>query len=198
LIRFPKDTHPDKRKDIPEEEAAKEFHKIVHAFEILSDETSRRIYDRTGSHTHQQQQQGNSRSWNNNYYYFWQGGVYSNRRRRFKLKDRFDVKQAMSRVMHIVSLSQLETLMLDDDGLLERNLLMCFVTPDMESIANDDMVFPYPFAHMSKQGYDGYLFLYEIGLLCIPVFAFSHDFFLVFLLSHFVAFGGKTFFKQYK
>jgi hypothetical protein len=55
--------------------------------------------------------------------------------------------------MHIVSLTQLETVMLDENDLLERNLLMVFVTPqDVEQHCDDDMVFPYPFAGMSEQG----------------------------------------------
>ena len=55
--------------------------------------------------------------------------------------------------MHIVSLSQLETVMLDDNDLLERNLLMAFVTPqEVEQLCDDEMVFPYPFAAMSEQG----------------------------------------------
>jgi len=55
--------------------------------------------------------------------------------------------------MHIVSLTQLETVMLDDNELLERNLLMVFVTPQkVEQHCDDEMVFPYPFAAMSEQG----------------------------------------------
>ena len=55
--------------------------------------------------------------------------------------------------MHIVSLTQLETVMLDDNDLLERNLLMVFVTPQkVEVLCDDEMVFPYPFAAMSEQG----------------------------------------------
>jgi DnaJ-class molecular chaperone len=92
------DTHPDKRKDIPAELAAEEFHKVVHAFEILSDESSRKNYDRTGRAGQtqggsaggrgQQQQGGFSFRWNTG------GGSYRSR----KLKDQFKVQEAMSRV----------------------------------------------------------------------------------------------------
>jgi len=55
--------------------------------------------------------------------------------------------------MHIVSLTQLETVMFDENELLERNLLMAFVTPQqVETLCDDEMVFPYPFAAMSEQG----------------------------------------------
>lgn len=43
--------------------------------------------------------------------------------------------------------------MLDDDDKLERNILICFVTPGkIATAAEDEMVFPYPFAGMSSQG----------------------------------------------
>lgn len=154
-------THPDKRKDIPKEQAAAEFHRVVQAFETLSDENSRRSYDRTGR-TQQQQQQGNSGGGSGFDWSFQRGRNAGGRRqhryeyrsdRRYALKDEFIVKEAMSRVMSIVSFSQLETVMLDDDGLLERNLLMVFVTPgDVETLVDDEIVFPYPFAGMSEQG----------------------------------------------
>lgn len=144
-------THPDKNKDKPPEQAAEEFHKVVHAFEILTDENSRRTYDRTG----RAQQQGQARQQQQR-----GGGFHSSfqwrgqwRGQRQRLKDKFEVKEAQSRVMHIVSLEQLKTVMLDDDEKLERNLLMVFCTPTVpETVADDELVFPYPFAAMSSQG----------------------------------------------
>jgi curved DNA-binding protein CbpA len=144
------DTHPDKNRGVPPEEAAAAFHKVVHAFETLSDSASRSRYDKTG------RTDGSSGSSNNNQRSY--GGFNpfhftSNRYRKpIKLKDRFDVQEAMSRVMHIVSLEQLKLVMLDDDDKLERNILMCFVNPPLEKITDDDMVFPWPFAAMSEQG----------------------------------------------
>ena len=153
-------THPDKRKDIPAEQAASEFHRVVQAFETLSDDTSRRDYDRTGRtgassdsarswgfdwsfQSSGRGEQGNNRN---------TGYGYSYRRPR-ALKDQFKVKESMSRVMNIVSLTQLETVMLDENGLLERNLLMVFVTPgDVETFIDEEVCFPYPFAAMSEQG----------------------------------------------
>ncbi|CAB9531268.1 protein DnaJ [Seminavis robusta] len=151
------DTHPDKRKDIPAEQAAEEFQKVVHAFEILSDDSSRRNYDRTGRAGQTQGGAGGGRGqqqqqqWGGFQFRWSHGG--GGRQRSFRLKDKFKVQEAMSRVMHIVSLTQLETVMLDENDLLERNLLMAFVTPqEIEQHCDDEMVFPYPFAGMSEQG----------------------------------------------
>ena len=143
--RKARDTHPDKApKDLPKEEAAERFRQVVHAFEILSDKTSRRRYDQTGSASSSSQQQQDY-----GYSFF----HWTFRRRPIRLKDRFEVQEAQSRVIHVVSLEQLETVMLDDSDRLERNLLICFVVPgQVETRADDEMVFPYPFAAMSSQG----------------------------------------------
>lgn len=148
------DTHPDKNKDVPAEEAAAAFHKVVHAFEILSDDASRKRYDQTGrtdgsggGGTGGRQQQWTFR-WNTN----------RSRQRRRTLKDRFDVKQAQSRILHIVSLDQLEVIMTtsENDGedslVLDRNLLICFYIPPLEKHVMDEMVYPWPFAAMSASG----------------------------------------------
>ena len=141
------DTHPDKNTDVPPEEANEAFRQVVRAFEVLSDTDARQRYDRTGrtddndrSNNSQQQQQYQ------NFHFQWSG-----RARMVRLKDRFDVRQAQSRVLHVVSLVQLQTIMLDDDELLERNLLICITTPQTDVHADDEMVFPYPFAAMSSQ-----------------------------------------------
>lgn len=153
------DTHPDKNKG-REEEAAKEFQKVVHAFEILSDDASRQRYDRTGR-TDQQQQFGNQGGGNWAGGFSWSfswstgGGAHFHQyaRPRPKLKDKFEVKEAQSRILHIVSLEQLETVIVDEDtGKLERNLLMVFFTPKLEQHLMDEMVYPYPFAGHSSQG----------------------------------------------
>ena len=150
-------THPDKQKDIPAEQAAAEFHKVVQAFETLSDANSRRHYDQTGR-TEQQQQQRQQQRQQGGFHFQWNSyGHYQRQhqqqRQRRRLHEQFKVQKAMSRVMHIVSLSQLETVMLDENDVLERNLLMVFVTPgSVETVCDEDIVFPYPFAAMSEQG----------------------------------------------
>lgn len=146
-------THPDKNKDVTPEEAAQAFHKVVHAFEVLTDENSRKTYDRTGNteqqhHGGESQQQWRGFQFRRQDFYWYDGYGYQQ-----PLKEKFEVKEAMSRVMHVVSLEQLKNIMLDDDEKLERNLLMIFVTPlEVETICDDDLVFPYPFAAMSTQG----------------------------------------------
>ena len=143
------DTHPDKNQGIPPEEANEAFRQVVRAFEVLSDTTARQHYDRTG-------RTDDSNNNNNNNYGQHQhrphyGFQWTTHTRMIRLKDRFDVKQAQSRVLHVVSLEQLQTIMCDDDDLLERNLLICITTPRTDIHADDEMVFPYPFAAMSSQ-----------------------------------------------
>ena len=151
-----------KNKDVPPEEAAEAFRKVVHAFEVLSDSNSRRNYDRTGRDSTQQQRSSGcgggfqlSWSWSSSSSRSSSGGrtyrTHYNRPKP-KLKDKFEVKEAQSRVLHIVSLEQLEAVIVDDDDTLERNLLICFYTPPMEQHLNDEMVYPWPFAAMSSQG----------------------------------------------
>jgi curved DNA-binding protein CbpA len=149
------DTHPDKNKSVSKEAAAEAFQKVVHAFEVLSDSTSRKNYDRTGRTNGSTSTNGNSGSGNyggsQNYGFQW--SYTRTTYQQPKLKDRFDVKEAMSRVIHIVSLEQLKTIILDDKNeFLERNLLICFTTRNLERHVNDEMVFPFPFAAKSSQG----------------------------------------------
>eukprot|EP00527_Entomoneis_sp_CCMP2396_P000597 CAMPEP_0198148542 /NCGR_PEP_ID=MMETSP1443-20131203/41864_1 /TAXON_ID=186043 /ORGANISM="Entomoneis sp., Strain CCMP2396" /LENGTH=460 /DNA_ID=CAMNT_0043813251 /DNA_START=157 /DNA_END=1539 /DNA_ORIENTATION=+ len=152
------DTHPDKNPNVPVDEATAIFHKVVQAFEVLSDSNSRSYYDRTGRLPNengggsggggggfQQQQQYRRQSSNTFTYSF-------NRRQPIKLKDKPEVKQAQARLMHIVSLEQFETVLLDDDGMyLDRHVLLAAVNPNLEKYVMEEMVFPFPFAGMSPQ-----------------------------------------------
>ena len=135
--RKARDTHPDKNKDVPPEQAAETFRQVVHAFEILSDSHSRQQYDRTGRTS--SDTNGGGRQ---NYQQHYQWSQFFNRRP-VRLKDQFRVQEAMSRVLHMLSLEQLQLVMLDDQDLLERHLLMVFCTPgDVEKLTDDEMVFP--------------------------------------------------------
>mmetsp|Transcript_5518 Transcript_5518/g.12642 ORF Transcript_5518/g.12642 Transcript_5518/m.12642 type:complete len:457 (-) Transcript_5518:64-1434(-) len=155
------DTHPDKNKNVPAEEAAEAFQKVVHAFEVLSDASSRGHYDRTGNSSGASpggRQQGQQNSGGFRWTFRWNtggGGGNRYRRERPKLKDRFDVKQSQSRILHIVSMEQLELIMTtageNGDPVLERNLLICFYTPPLEKHVMEEMVYPWPFAAMSSQ-----------------------------------------------
>ena len=135
------DTHPDKNPN--QEQAVVEFRKVVDAFEVLSDPQARQLYDATGKTTQQQHKHSNPFS----HWHF-----YNKQRQRPKLKDNPKVKEAKLRVMHVVSLAQMETVMLNDDAKLERHVLLCFVTPQTEQVMEDILLFPYPFAGMSRQG----------------------------------------------
>lgn len=143
------ETHPDKQKQLPADEAAEAFRQVVHAFEILSDVASRQRYDRTGS----SQPTQNSNQGFDSHQQYAQHFRWNFRRQPVRLKDQFQVQEAQTRVLHVVSLEQLQTIMLDEDERLERNLLLSFVVPGViEKHVNDEMVFPYPFAAMSSQG----------------------------------------------
>lgn len=143
--RKARDTHPDKRGDeVSAEEAAEAFRQVVHAFEVLSDDNSRRRYDRgedVGSST-------SSKPSSTSTPFQWH---FQRQHWNIPLKDKPEVKQAQARVLHVVSLDQLRTIMLDDNDKLERNLLMCFFTPKLEEMVTDKLVFPYPFAGMSPE-----------------------------------------------
>jgi curved DNA-binding protein CbpA len=164
------DTHPDKNTNVDPAIAAEQFHQVVHAFEILSDDFKRRQYDRTGTdpttssstgsnhhannYRHQQQQQ--QQQYQQYAHFRW---TFQQQYRPIRLKDKFEVQQAMSRVLHVTSMTHFETIMLDiptdaTDGIsrLERNVLIAFCNPTVEKHLDDEMVFPYPFAGMSSQG----------------------------------------------
>mmetsp|Transcript_19142 Transcript_19142/g.38582 ORF Transcript_19142/g.38582 Transcript_19142/m.38582 type:complete len:465 (+) Transcript_19142:79-1473(+) len=166
-------THPDKNPDQDPDQAAAQFRKVVDAFEILSDEDSRRTYDRTGrtdgrggsggfgnggggggaqwTRTRTRSSSGSGGGGGTTWTFTFRNGQFYRAPR--KLRDEPKVREAQSRLMHVVSLAQLETIMLDDDDLTERSLLICFVTPGkVESLVEEDMVFPFPFAGMSAQG----------------------------------------------
>ena len=148
--RKARDTHPDKNQGVPPQEAAEQFRNVVHAFEILSDTNSRRRYDQTG----RQDAAGNNNSNNNGFGNSWsswqwssgqqqRGGSFHfqwNHRQFVPFKDRFEVREAMSRVLHVVSLDQLKTIMLDDNDVLERNILICAYTPPLEPHVDNEMV----------------------------------------------------------
>ncbi|KAL7566855.1 hypothetical protein ACA910_021350 [Epithemia clementina (nom. ined.)] len=156
------DTHPDKNPDMPAEEAAAAFHKVVQAFEVLSDPTSRRRYDQSGRTDGNSNNNANAN--NNNGGSQWQfhrqsSGTFTftfnyqhQRRPPQRMKDKPEVQQAQARLLHIVSWEQFQTvLMMDNEDRLERHVLLAAVNPSLEKHVMDEMVFPYPFAGMSPQ-----------------------------------------------
>ena len=150
--RKARDTHPDKNRNVSAEDAAIEFHRVVHAFEVLSDVASRRRYDVRGDEGDTNTAGGSRRSSSSSPFHHSFFQQQQRKRSQIQLKDKFEVQQAQSRVLHIVSLDQLRTIILDENDVLERHLLLCFYTPTIEKIVTDDIVYPYPFAGMSPQG----------------------------------------------
>lgn len=160
------DTHPDKNKSVSAEQAAQAFHQVVQAFEVLSDPERREYYDATGrtddeAQQQQQQQQGyggyqQHQQQPYHWHFHWHDDHDHYHHHQTHLRDTWEAQNAQSRMMHITSLQQLRTLMLNDDdeqqSTLERHFLLCMVKPgQMEATALNDMVFPYPFAGMSEQ-----------------------------------------------
>lgn len=118
------DTHPDKNRKVPPDQAAAEFQKVVHAFEILTDSDSRRSYDRTGTTTSSTSSRGASYTFHFHQrpppgakvYYYDQKKmmrVYKTqgmKKRNSSFPNQFKVEEAQSRLLHITSLSHLEVM----------------------------------------------------------------------------------------
>jgi hypothetical protein len=151
------ETHPDKQTSVNAEEAAAAFRAVVHAFEVLSDPDRRERYDTTGRtdeeddeeeyydpwafHWHQQQQQQQQQQ-------------YQAEEEEVHLHDSWEGQMAQARMLHLMSLAQLQMVMLDEDEVaLDRHFVICFATPGaVEEWALSEMVFPYPFAGTSTHG----------------------------------------------
>lgn len=134
------------------EEAAEAFREVVAAFEVLSDTERREYYDATGRTKPEEEQASPYGHEQYHWHFHWHYQQHANyHHASHHLRDTWEAQQAQSRLMHIVSLDQFRMVMLDEDGLLERHFILCFVKPGpMEAMALDEMVFPYPFAGMSE------------------------------------------------
>jgi DnaJ-class molecular chaperone len=98
-----RDTHPDKNVNVNKEEANEAFRRVVHAFETLSDAASRRRYDQTGRHDGAESNRGRGGGSNsNNGFHPFHWHFQQRSRRPVRLKDKPEVKQAQSRVLHVV------------------------------------------------------------------------------------------------
>jgi DnaJ-class molecular chaperone len=129
-----KDTHPDRNPGVDTETAANQFREIASAYEVLSDESSRRTYDRTGKTASEikeeqmrQQSQRGSQQRSHNFGNFWQFNQNSQRAgvkyHRFFMDHytRRSILNAQSRVLTVTGLSHLQGIALDDEtGLTER------------------------------------------------------------------------------
>lgn len=167
-----KNTHPDKNPDLDAETAANQFREIAEAYEVLSDENSRRSFDRTGktdaernaeqwrrrsdSASHQRQQRG----WN--FGNFWNFNQQEQKRgvkyHRYFLDGytRRAILSSQSRVLKVSGLQQLEDITLDDDtGLTERFVLLAVYDSRIEGcedLMNFYVMYPWPFAGMAREG----------------------------------------------
>lgn len=138
-------SHPDKvgSTNISEKEANDNFRRIAEAFEVLSDNDTRRHYDMKrattggGSFAHSRHRHTNGSS-----------------REGVKLKrDRPEIRYAQERVLHVKNMQQLRNIVTNNDGTIEKNILISFVAMgSMENYVNDQMCFPYPFSGLSKNG----------------------------------------------
>ena len=147
--RKAKDFHPDKHPDATEADKAKfqeRFTEVVTAFETLSDDRARRIYDQTGRTPSQQEvaRQEQQRQW-------------QRQQRRFFMPRH--VRWAQQMVMNIRSRAHLDAVALEDeptraDGRrgLDRYMLLAFYErgTECEDALNYDVQYPSPFAHSSS------------------------------------------------
>mmetsp|Transcript_22714 Transcript_22714/g.37586 ORF Transcript_22714/g.37586 Transcript_22714/m.37586 type:complete len:390 (+) Transcript_22714:301-1470(+) len=131
------ETHPDKNGNAS---ATAEFIKVVQAFEVLTDEGSRKTFDSTGK-APQHTSRGDGSFHNDSFSAAFDSWFI--RAHGFALSE---VREAQARTLHLTSLQQLQDIMSDESGKLEHNLLLIFVTPQaVESAADDKLFFPYPF-----------------------------------------------------
>jgi curved DNA-binding protein CbpA len=163
-----RDTHPDKQKGIDPAVAAQKFHKIVEAYETLSDEKSRKIYDETGrtinsnskqnyNNDNENKNSGGGWSWDWNF-----GFQQQQKRWNSHLNDpirRMQILDAQSRVIKIRSILHLQHVITNDDSLdpdlTDRYTLLAFYD-SKSSLCVDFMKFqllyPWPFAGFSGEG----------------------------------------------
>ena len=153
------DTHPDKNKAVAAEVAAEAFRQVVLAFEVLSDPERRQVYDATGRTTDldeppQAGYDGGQEPYHWHFHWHYEDH-YAHHHATTHLRDTWEAQNAQSRLMHITSLEQFRTVVVDgeeEQGRIERHFVVCFVKPGpMEATALDEMVFPFPFAGMSDQ-----------------------------------------------
>lgn len=160
-------THPDKQKGVDSELAAIVFREIVEAYEILSDPSSRKHYDRTGQKSNAPQKQDSRKPW----HWSWTSGGGADPRQPKHHKFLFDpvrrvhIRDAQSRVIHIRNLEHLLAVIVDqevsedrEDFVTERYTFLAFIdskVKDCVRTLNDDVLFPWPFAGYNYEGTGG-------------------------------------------
>jgi hypothetical protein len=160
-----RDTHPDKQRGVDPEVAAIAFREIVEAYEVLSDDVSRRRYDQTGATREEpsRPQQGNQ----NRYSWSWNFGFNSRpsqRQHRFLYEParRAHIRDAQSRIINIRSLTQLRSIISGDDDeeetVTERYVMIAFrdsLSARCSEFLSDEILYPWPFAGYNYEGTGG-------------------------------------------
>jgi curved DNA-binding protein CbpA len=164
-----RDTHPDKQRNVDPEVAAAAFREIVNAYEILSDDASRKHYDRTGE-TSSQGQTGGGGNGRQQWSWSWSfnSGDRSSRQNSNTKKHRYlfdrvrshHIRDAQSRTINIRNLNHLESVILDEDTVTvtERYTILAFGDSSSESCTNalnDEILFPWPFAGYNYENTGG-------------------------------------------
>lgn len=162
-----KEVHPDKQLDKDPEVAAQEFRKVAHAYEVLSDPSSRREYDRTGRSDFRQQQQQPQQQQQQQGFTF----TFKFKRLHPHMYDPFLRRQilaAQSRVITLRSLDHLAEVAGGSEGVLERYVLLAFVDVGDEDCAHrlsNELLFPWPFAGYSDGSVMGDVYFDDIMLV---------------------------------
>ena len=145
------ETHPDKNKDLEQTVAAEEFRSISLAYEVLSDPQAREFYDKTG--------QIRDPAQSNNPH----GGVQSQVSPDKLLKHpdrRQEILDAQSRVLRVRSIAHLKAVAADENGVLEKVLLLAFYSSSdkgdlCKQVLDRRVLFPYPFAGFNRRDGEG-------------------------------------------
>jgi curved DNA-binding protein CbpA len=170
-----RETHPDKRKkDVSAEEASMQFREVVEAFETLSDDSSRKAYDRQGGTYKSQQSNGRGAgqrshghpgsgqyTWNFNFGGGF-GGQSNTRKHRFLFDHvrRQQIFDAQSRTINIrPNLNQLRNVIYSDEleggkPSIERYVLIAFYDSTSSKCVNkmnNEILYPWPFAGYSNE-----------------------------------------------
>jgi len=151
-----RETHPDKNPD-DQEKAEDLFREVAAAYEILSDDTARKKYDRFGHQKQQQQQQQQRGSGGFQGFHqraqeqHWRFHQEHQRQRRESLLNA-KIKKAQDRVLWVNSLSHLRNVAIDDDtGTVDKFFILALYHhgSGCETTLRDRLQFPYPFAQQS-------------------------------------------------
>jgi len=176
-----RDTHPDKQRSKDPEVAAREFREIVDAYETLSDEESRRTYDRTGRTGGSSDGFGGGGGGRGQQQWGWQWGGgfgFNFNYQRPKTKsggkihhfffDHYrqkEIKDAWNRVLNIRNLKHLQSVLYadafdEDEGdasahTTERYCILAFYDPTSQACVDRmqyEILYPWPFAGNSAEG----------------------------------------------